>query len=616
MTIPALPGTPSLALSASFFLIGVFFTVKNRGRSFFPLLFSCASLLYLLLTLVYIVSDSFTADGINDAVLYHVQYGLAGAGFSEYSGLILSSILFGTLGVLFVTWTWRRMMSTGGKTRTGYLWISLLFLLLAFHAHPATGDILHLISRSPESHDFQRYYRTPYAIEKEKKRPNLVFIYAESLERTYFNEDIFPGLIKDLRDLEDRSTYFTQIEEVYGAGWTIAGMVASQCGIPLVTPSHGNSMSGMDAFLPNAVCMSDLLGRKGYRLAYYGGADLGFAGKGKFYSTHQFGEIMGRHELRPTLPETYSESSWGLYDDTLMDIAFERFTELSEAGTPFGLFLLTLDTHHSHGDPSGSCDGTEYQDGSNAILNAVACSDYLISEFATRINRSQYGGNTVIVIASDHLSMRNTAYDVLAKARRTNLFMIVDPASSTSEEITQRGSALDMGATILPFLGLKGSLGLGRDLRGSEESLVSELAPLEDRLRSWQEDIRTFWAFPRIRKPIVIHVEDNEIQIEGRAFTFPILVELNEGLETTLKFQFSFSSNRERLSNHVRELDEGIPFLWIDRCGAMAEFDPQLYGNAPCLIMARSGNRPTRITRIRGRMEIQASEVRALVSGS
>lgn len=617
MTIPALLVTPSLTLSAPLFLMSIFFIVKSRGTRFTPILLSCASLGYLLATIVYLVSDSFTADGINEAVLYHVKYGLAGAGFSAYRGLIFSTVLFGAVGVLSASWASRRTASSGGRSRTGYLLMSLLFLLLACGAHPATGDILHLISRTPESDgDFHKYYRTPYAAEKDKTRRNLVFIYAESLERTYFNEDIFPGLIKELRELEREGTTFTTIEQMYGAGWTIAGMVASQCGIPLVTPSHGNSMAGMDTFLSNAVCLGDILDRKGYRLEYYGGADLEFAGKGKFYSTHAFSEVRGRHELTPTLPDRYSGSSWGLYDDTLLDIAFERFQKLSEDDGPFGLFLLTLDTHHSQGDPSGSCKGITYRDGSNAILNAVACSDHLISAFVERIRRSRYGSSTVIVVASDHLSLRNTAYDLLAKAERTNLFMIIDPASDGPEEIARRGSALDIGSTILPFLGLRGSLGLGRDLRGGEESLAVQLEPLESRLRSWQEEIRTLWAFPQISSPLVIDVEHNEIQIEGRAFGFPILVELNDKLETTLKFQFNSSSGHKRLLSHVRELDEGDPFLWIDTCGAMTEFDSQLYGHAPCLIMARSGSRPRRITRLRERMEIPAGEVRALVAGS
>lgn len=107
---------------------------------------------------------------------------------------------------------------------------------------------------------------------------NLVYIYAESLERTYLDENLFPGLITELKELEQSALSFTGLEQVSGTHWTIAGMVASQCGIPLVTASGGNAMSGIDRFLPGATCLGDVLHTRGYNLIYMGGADNDFAG--------------------------------------------------------------------------------------------------------------------------------------------------------------------------------------------------------------------------------------------------------------------------------------------------------------------------------------------------
>ena len=97
--------------------------------------------------------------------------------------------------------------------------------------------------------------------------------------------------------MESISTTFTQIKEISGTGWTIGGMTASQCGIPLVTPSHGNSMSGMDAFLPDAICLGDLLCKEGYELHYFHNSSIDFAGTGKFYCTHGFQEASGKVKL-------------------------------------------------------------------------------------------------------------------------------------------------------------------------------------------------------------------------------------------------------------------------------------------------------------------------------
>ena len=41
---------------------------------------------------------------------------------------------------------------------------------------------------------------------------------------------------------------FTNMNHTVGDEYTLAGMVASQCGTPLFAPYHGNNMSGVDKF--------------------------------------------------------------------------------------------------------------------------------------------------------------------------------------------------------------------------------------------------------------------------------------------------------------------------------------------------------------------------------
>ena len=57
---------------------------------FFVLVF----LSVVVLSLSYFVANYFTGEGITDAVMYHLKYGLAGAGFFEYRYLIIGSALF------------------------------------------------------------------------------------------------------------------------------------------------------------------------------------------------------------------------------------------------------------------------------------------------------------------------------------------------------------------------------------------------------------------------------------------------------------------------------------------------------------------------------------------
>ena len=276
----------------SFLLLGasVYIYRKTNHNIVNKLCYPVIILFSIILYAAYFVSDHFTGQGIDDSVIYHVRYGLHGAGFSEYWKLITITIISLVLSFSFVLIiTLRR---TFKRNPVNYSCIAYSLFILSLFFNPAVSDIYELLSPKPNISNFDDHYKQPF-IKQVGESKNLVVIYAESLERTYFDETIFPGLIQELRRLESQSTYFSNIKQVPRTHFTISGMVASQCGIPLFSSSHGNSMSGMDKYLPSATALGDLLRQEGYYLAYYGGADLNFAGKGKFLSTHGFNEIPG-----------------------------------------------------------------------------------------------------------------------------------------------------------------------------------------------------------------------------------------------------------------------------------------------------------------------------------
>ena len=536
----------------------------------------------MILLLIYGVSDYFTGSGINEAVLYHFKYGLGGAGFSEYLWLIAITLLFIVLGSALLFW----LLSQRNENSTGLFfssYVSYVLLTASLVSNPATLNVYTLLSLQASSAEFAAYYTEPSIAPLAKESKNLLVIYAESLERTYFDETRFPGLIKDLRELETKSISFTNIKQTTGTGWTIGGKVSSQCGIPLFTPSHGNSMSGVDRFLPSAVCLGDLLHNEGYFLTYYGGADLDFAGKRKFYGTHGFDERAGRDVLSQKLTDKKYLSGWGLYDDSLFSLAYTRFMELSALDRKFGLFMLTLDTHHPYGHPSKSCRGKEYQDGSNKILNAVACSDYLIAQFVNKVLESPYGKETVIVVLSDHLSLRNSAYDLLQSGERRNLFMVIKGGEERSEMIDAVGSTLDVGSTVLPFIGYNGSIGLGRDLTVATEQTKEEINYIQQNLRAWKKPISKFWDFPKIGSFLSIDPQRGTVTIDGRRFNVPTLIELSSELETVMKFQFYTVRGQKVLLDPVATLDQRTPFLWIDECASIGRVDKTVDPTGLCL---------------------------------
>lgn len=506
----------------------------------------------------YYVANYFTGNGITCGVVYHIKYGLSGAGFAEYLDLILISGLFILLGIIFSLWIFFKRNVHKKSSRQIYFYLVFVLVFLSLLFNPVTAFVEEIAVPKTEKFDFDKnsdfyeFYKMP-EITQIGKPKNFIWIYAEGLERTYFNETIFPGLTDNLRKIESESISFTNIMQEEYSHYTMGGVVASQCGIPLVSPSHGNTMGTMSSYLEYAVCLGDLLHDAGYHLVYYGGAHLDFAGHGKFLSTHKFDEAYGKQELLPKLNDQNYVSGWGLYDDTLFDMAYNRFIELSKSKDKFAMFILTLDTHHPDGIPSKSCDNIIYNDGKIPILNAVACSDYLISEFIKRIRQSEYSNNTVIVLVSDHLAMIDDK--IFKQTPRTNLFIINEPRPHEGPKISKWASTLDIAPTMLPFIGYKGDIGFGRDIINRHET-DEQLQEMHNNLKKWEPYIMQFWNFPKIEKNMEIETEKNEIYLDGRRFKIPLLIELNEELETVLNFDYDPFLISQKNQN----------FLLIDKC--------------------------------------------------
>jgi len=479
-----------IGLSFVLIILAFYFFLYTKSSFLQEISFNIIFIISFALHVTFFVSYYFTGEGVNDAVLYHINYGLAGASFLEYWKVILLTIIAIVLMFLLLHYlfTKDRKYEFGKKI----LYLSFILIILSMIINPTSYDLYEIFRNRNKKVSFDKYYQEP-TIEKIEESKNLVFIYTESLERTYFDQELYPGLIEGLKELQNRSVYFTDIRQVPGTSWTIGGMVSSQLGIPLFTPITSKEMHEIDDFLPLAEGVGDLLNKEGYYLSYYGGAELKFQGKGKFYKNHGFDEVYGENNLRPFMSDPDYLSNWGLYDSTLLDLAYDKYQYLSKTKDKFGLFLVTLGTHHPYGHVPNEYKDVKYKDGENSILNAVKVTDILITDFVKDIMNSKYGDDTVIVIASDHLAMRNTAFDTLEKGKRRNLFMILSPEREKPIEITKRGSTLDIGPTIMPFLGYEANIGLGRNLLNETVSSY-EIKKIHDNLISWKREIQKFWG--------------------------------------------------------------------------------------------------------------------------
>ena len=522
------------------------------------LIFTGIVALHLALSAAWLAINNITGNGINGATIFHLYYGFLNAG-AIYDRL--PSVLLTATGLLIFIFLAKKSTRWGQLSLIRPRFLSAAFILVigALSCHPAIKNLAQLNWPTKAAKDFYENYHRPI-IQRIAPRPkSFIFIYGESLERTYLDNKLFPSLVPELQQLEKSGISFTNIDSLPGTGFTMGGFVASNCAIPLITPSHPNSMSGMDTFLPGAIGLSDLLHQESYRLAFMGGADLNFGGKGKFLHSHHFDEVLGRTELEPKLKDPTYINGWGLYDDSLFDLAYDRYTELAANHQPFGLFLLTLNTHSPHGLPSKTDALSPYGDGSNQMLTAVKTSAHHIAQFVRRVQASTWGKDTVIVIISDHIAMPNEATALLDRGIRKNLFLILDPKIKNGASIPRLGSTLDIGPTLLPFLGFTGSIGLGRNLL-DPNVLDSDIAHIHDPavLESWHDNLVEFWDFPRLGHRI--HFKAGVMTINKRPLSAPVLITLNQQDELSLRFEFDAEWD-VRLAEQARQLPQGTRYL-------------------------------------------------------
>lgn len=438
--------------------------VNARYRKMWPW-----SLLPLSLWGIYVyLADSF---GIVDlgAVFFHLQAGMAEHGGA---GKMLMALLYtGIMVSVLASVTWLSRHDQRWRLSERFFAIVLL----------ASNPLLYGLGQrsaaivTDDGAWLDRRYQPP-PIEELRKPPNLLLLYLESIERTYANE-LFEDAYADLNALGERGAVFEGVRQMDNTGWTMAGMIASQCGVPLMPAGllHDSQFEPLSKVVPGVDCLGDILAAQGYQLSYLGGASTQFAGKGLFYRGHHFDTVKGREDLEPLLEDPEYVNSWGLYDDTLYDITADEIRRLDkENNGPWGVVSLNLAGHAPNGYPSQSCVEQQGEFDGQDILYSVKCSTWLARNLIDRLESEGLLDNTLVVVLSDHLTMRVSVWDQLTALDRDNtLIMLGDDIQP--QRIRRDATMLDVFPTILDALGfrLEGKrAGLGASLFSDKRTLV------------------------------------------------------------------------------------------------------------------------------------------------
>ncbi|MBA2777886.1 sulfatase-like hydrolase/transferase [Billgrantia kenyensis] len=417
------------------------------------------------------LSESF---GIVDlaAVFFHLQAGMADhGGISRIwaaTGYTLS------MAALLLSLTW--LVRNDQRWRRGEPFLALVLL--------ASNPLLYGVTQrgaaivTDDGAWLDRQYVPPVILEAPEEPPNLLLLYLESIERTYADRERFGDAYADLDAIGEHGLVYEGVYQIDNTGWTMAGMIASQCGSPLMPAGllHDRQFSPLEKVVPGVDCLGDLLSEQGYRLSYLGGASTAFAGKGIFYKDHGFDTVLGREDLQPLLDDPEYVNNWGLYDDSLYDFTLEEMRRLDEQPGPWGVVNLTIAGHAPRGYPAQRCIDRQGEFDGVDILYSVECSAWLARDFLERADAEGLLDNTVVIIASDHLTMRVSEWEQLIQGERDNTFMLLGPGIPVDRQ-TREASMVDVFPTILEAMGFTidwHRAGLGVSLLSDEPTLIEE----------------------------------------------------------------------------------------------------------------------------------------------
>ncbi|WP_083378670.1 alkaline phosphatase family protein [Enterococcus timonensis] len=327
--------------------------------------------------------------------------------------------------------------------------------------------------------------RTTEIVFPEQKR-NLIYIFLESMEGTYYSTDLGGGqeenLLPNMADLsENGGTNFSNSNllggalQVPGVGFTAGGMVAQTAGIPLITTVNGNDYGNTSSYLPGAYSLGEILAEAGYNQTLLLGSEASFGGRDKYFTQHGNYNIVDYNSAieNEWIPEDYL-IWWGYEDAKLFEFAKNTITEMSTGTQPFNFTMITADTHFEDGlvtDQTPIIYDDQYS-------NVIHYSDQMVYELLTWIMEQPFYENTTIVLAGDHLSMDKDFFDNLPTDYERNVFnLFLNSAVSTDNIKNRQFSTLDLYPTTLAALGavIPGDrLALGTNLFSETPTLMEE----------------------------------------------------------------------------------------------------------------------------------------------
>ncbi len=427
-----------------------------------------------------------------DELIYTLNSPLTGTGTGmiwNYCKLCIIPTVAVILLLLICYFIYQKKHKTSQLVECTAMVLSLILLtVFAVTAWNRLDMKTYFLLRSEYSELPEKEYVNPVDVKltfPEKKR-NLIYIFLESMEVTYadeenggaFRKNYIPELTELAQENEDFSGKDTTLNGGYAVGgttWTMGAMFGQTSGLPLNIAIDGNEMDTQSEFFLGILTLGDLLESAGYQQTLMIGSDATFGGRKLYFTEHGNYDIFDYNYVIETglLPEDYYEW-WGYEDEKLFSYAKDKLLELAEQDEPFNLTLLTVDTHFEDGYVCELCDD---EFGSDQYANVMACSGRQVTEFVKWIQEQDFYENTTIVISGDHPTMDSDFCEDVDESygRKVYTAYINSVVASIGEK--REYTTLDDFPTTLAALGVQiegDRLGLGTNLFSETPTLLEK----------------------------------------------------------------------------------------------------------------------------------------------
>jgi hypothetical protein len=442
----------------------------------FVLALVISSLIFL--RLLYFGIAHFSGAGFTDEFFLHLEWQSVVVAWKEYPALVLGGLLGIAVLAVAVLLTGRRLAMPSVPVSMAVLMVSLVLTSVG-REHLPEWQLIdgwrnwhqdHIVELDDETRerleatglidlDIPSKNRVRARLPEQPR--NLLLVYLESIGTNLTEQADWPGLMPGLERLLAEHSF---IDTFWTSSYiTIEGLTNSQCGTLFPFARGSESMAGGSGLAEHLPCLGDVLGAAGYHQVYLGGAGMSFAGKGDFLAAHGYDELKGMEHWREAGLEQ-RPGKWGLSDTELFEQSIAEIERLRANDRPFNLTMLTIGAHVP-GYVYRECDG--YDDDAPRFINAIACTDQLLTEWLAQLTERDLLRDTVLVITADHHvfpspDMRELFGDSVHDRRLP--FIVI--GEDLPDPKVNEGALYDLAPTVLDLLGIEhdAAFALGRSL--------------------------------------------------------------------------------------------------------------------------------------------------------